>query len=155
MGSSSPSRGENLKKLKPPPLFSLGSISIPDIYPKQPGCPWVKSQPGAIPPLQFQLVRRIATTTRLQTALDQLHAADLEKKNGDYHGYSTNPPRATYPPQIHKGLIAGLIKGKQWVFISPDHKAGYFWGGTLGGGIFFCIIWVVPPPRMQSSPQGL
>ena len=33
------------------------------------------------------------------------------------HGYSTNP-RATYPPQFDKGLIAGLIKGNQWL-ISP------------------------------------
>ena len=23
-------------------------------------------------------------------------------------------------------LIAGLIKGNQWAFISPDHKAGHF-----------------------------
>ena len=45
---------------------------------------------------------------------------------------STYPPRATSPPE-NKGLIAGLIKGKHWL-ISPDHKAGYFWGGTLGGG---------------------
>ena len=26
------------------------------------------------------------------------------------------------------------IKGNQWVFISPDHKAGYFWGSTSRGG---------------------
>ena len=37
------------------------------------------------------------------------------------------------PPQFNNGLIAGLIKGNQWVFISPDHKAGYSWGGTSGG----------------------
>ena len=38
-----------------------------------------------------------------------------------------NPPR-------NKGLIAGLIKGNQWL-ISPDHKAGYFLGeGTWPGG---------------------
>ena len=30
----------------------------------------------------------------------------------------------------NKGLIVGLIKGKQWVLISPDHKAGYFGGGV-------------------------
>ena len=41
-----------------------------------------------------------------------------ESGSGWNHGYSTNPPRATYPPQIHKGLIAGLIKGNQWL-ISP------------------------------------
>ena len=40
------------------------------------------------------------------------------------------PPRATYPPPE----IAGLIKGNQWL-ISPDHKAGYFWGGTWSGGV--------------------
>ena len=42
-----------------------------------------------------------------------------------------NGPRE--PPKRNKGLIAGLIKGNQWL-ISPDHKAGYFWGVTLGGG---------------------
>ena len=47
---------------------------------------------------------------------------------------STNPPRRT--PLRNKGLIFGLIKGNQWVFISPDHKAlcpgG---GGTFTSGI--------------------
>ena len=33
------------------------------------------------------------------------------------------------PPPGIRGLIAGLIKGNQWVFINPDHKAGYFFGG--------------------------
>ena len=32
------------------------------------------------------------------------------------------PPRATYPPP----RSGPKIKGKQRVFISPDHKAGYF-----------------------------
>ena len=51
------------------------------------------------------------------------------------HGYSTNPPPGHVPPPRNKGLIAGLIKGNQWL-ISPDHKAGHFWGGyvALGGG---------------------
>ena len=42
------------------------------------------------------------------------------------NGYVTPPP-----PQVNKGVIAGLIKGDHWslVIISPDHKAGYFWGG--------------------------
>ena len=35
-------------------------------------------------------------------------------------------------PPRNKGLIAGLIKGNQ-TLISPDHKAGYFWGGYIGG----------------------
>ena len=35
------------------------------------------------------------------------------------------PPRNQPPPHRNKGLIAGL-KGNQW--LSPDHKAGYFWG---------------------------
>ena len=39
------------------------------------------------------------------------------------------------PLQVHKGLIAGLIKGNQWVFINPDHKAGYFLGGVALGGV--------------------
>ena len=41
---------------------------------------------------------------------------------------------ANQPPR-NKGLIAGLIKGNQWVFISPDHKAGYFWAGGMLGGL--------------------
>ena len=32
----------------------------------------------------------------------------------------------------NKGLIAGLIKGNQWL-ISPNHKALFLGGGTLGG----------------------
>ena len=39
------------------------------------------------------------------------------------------PPKLRLPPS-NKGLIAGLIKGNQWVFINPDHKAGYFLGGV-------------------------
>ena len=30
------------------------------------------------------------------------------------------------------GLKNGLIKGNQWVFISPDHKAGYLRGDFRG-----------------------
>ena len=40
----------------------------------------------------------------------------------------------TYPPR-NKGLIAGLIKGNQRL-MSPDHKAGYFFGGGyVWGGL--------------------
>ena len=42
------------------------------------------------------------------------------------------PPRVTYPLPRNKGLIAGLIKGNQWL-ISPDHKA-LFLGGLRGPG---------------------
>ena len=38
------------------------------------------------------------------------------------------PPGHVTPPR-NKGLIAGLIKGNQWL-ISPDHKAGYGPGGV-------------------------
>ncbi len=43
---------------------------------------------------------------------------------------------ATYPPTRYRGLIAGLIKGNQWLFISPDHKALFhlFLGGYIRGG---------------------
>ena len=37
-----------------------------------------------------------------------------------------HPPNATFPPR-NKALIAGLIKGSQWLIV-PDHKAGYFLG---------------------------
>ena len=49
---------------------------------------------------------------------------------------ATAPPKATFTPR-NKGLIAGLVKGNQWVFISPDHKGPrLFLGGNvaLGGG---------------------
>lgn len=43
-------------------------------------------------------------------------------------------PPGHLPHLENKGLIAGLIMGNQWVFISRDHEAGYFWGsGTLRG----------------------
>ena len=44
-----------------------------------------------------------------------------------------NQPPLNVPPPRNKGLIFGLIKGNQWL-ISPDHKAGYFWGGYVRGG---------------------
>ena len=31
---------------------------------------------------------------------------------------ANQPPPLTYPPQVNKGLIAGLIKGNQWL-INP------------------------------------
>ena len=47
-------------------------------------------------------------------------------------GILAAPPQSYPPPKLpppsNKGLIAGLIKGNQWL-ISPDHKAGYFLGG--------------------------
>ena len=46
------------------------------------------------------------------------------KKNGflgaiQIRGYSTNPPPGPRTPPRNKGVIFGLIKGNQWVFISP------------------------------------
>ena len=35
---------------------------------------------------------------------------------------------------LNKGLIAGLMKGNQWL-ISPDHKASFL-GGYVRGGWF-------------------
>ena len=44
------------------------------------------------------------------------------------------PPPRTPPPEI-RVLIAGLIKGNQRVFISPDHKGPrLFLGGVRGPG---------------------
>ena len=37
-------------------------------------------------------------------------------------GVSLSHPPPNVPPPRNKGLIAGLIKGNQRVFISPDHK---------------------------------
>ena len=44
-----------------------------------------------------------------------------------FKGILAAPPKATFTPR-NKGLIAGLIKGNQWL-ISPDHKA-LFLGGS-------------------------
>ena len=33
------------------------------------------------------------------------------------------------PPQVYKGLIAGLIKGNQWFYIYKPLIRPYFWGG--------------------------
>ena len=44
-------------------------------------------------------------------------------------GLSSQPtPPGHVPPQVNKGLIAGLIKANHWL-ISPDHKA-LFLGGV-------------------------
>ena len=52
-------------------------------------------------------------------------------------GQTTPGPR-TLPR--NKGLIAGLIKGNQWL-ISP-----YFWGGTLGG-----VAWLAMSNTTQTT----
>ena len=49
-----------------------------------------------------------------------------------YLQFLTSRISLTYPPPRKKGLMFGLLKENQWVFISPDHKAGYFWGGWVG-----------------------
>ena len=43
-----------------------------------------------------------------------------------------NHPPLPVPGRV--GLIAGLIKGKPLMLNKALNKAGYFWGGTLGGG---------------------
>ena len=40
----------------------------------------------------------------------------------------------TPPPPRNKGLIAGLIKGNQWL-ISPKNKALVLGGGLVRGGL--------------------
>ena len=47
-------------------------------------------------------------------------------------GKVNQPPPGPRTPPRNKGLIAGLIKGNQWL-ISPDHKA-LFLGGVRGPG---------------------
>ena len=48
-------------------------------------------------------------------------------------GKVNQPPPRPRTPLRNKGLIAGLIKGNQWL-ISPDHKALFVGGGTWPGG---------------------
>ena len=43
------------------------------------------------------------------------------------------PPPGPRTPHSNKGLIAGLIKGHQWL-ISPDHNALFLGGGVRWGG---------------------
>ena len=51
----------------------------------------------------------------------------------DYISWLFNqPPPGPRTPPRNKGLIAGLIKGNQWL-ISPKKKALFLRGGTLGG----------------------
>ena len=65
------------------------------------------------------------------------------------HGWSTGACPGHVPLPRNKGLIAGLIKGNQWL-ISPDHKAGYFWGGTWPGGVgwpaMIQVLFLIAPP---------
>ena len=53
------------------------------------------------------------------------------------------------PQKYCKGLMKPY-QGKQMVFISPDHKASYFWGGGMSGGATWRIIplskWLGSPP---------
>ena len=45
-------------------------------------------------------------------------------------------PRNWNPDKTHRTNhgISWQVKGNQWVFIVPDHKAGYFLGGVALGG---------------------
>ena len=47
-------------------------------------------------------------------------------------GILAAPPQSYVSPR-NKGLIAGLIKGNQWL-ISPKSKALFLGGGSFGGG---------------------
>ena len=51
-------------------------------------------------------------------------------------GILGTPPKATFTPS-NKGLIAGLIKGNQWVFINPKNKGPRLF--LLGG--FRWFLW--------------
>ena len=42
-----------------------------------------------------------------------------------------NQPRPHTKPSRNKGFNSRIIRN-QWVFISPDHKAGYFLGVNMG-----------------------
>ena len=61
-------------------------------------------------------------------------------------GNPSCPPQSYVSPS-NKGLIAGLIKGNQWVFINPKNSLpAISWGGpALGGG----------PARIPMSKESL
>ena len=65
----------------------------------------------------------------------EFHFDHFEKKCGHFSmaGQPTPPPNVPF------------IKGNQWL-ISPDHKAGDFWGVSLGGG-WGCLLttWRIIP----------
>ena len=76
-----------------------------------------------------------------------------------YHGWATYPPM--YPLQKYSFNSRPLIKGNQWVFISPDHKAGYvllavgryFWRGIRRARLESPFItW--REPTLRISPRG-
>ena len=88
-----------------------------------------KRKQSSIPTIHFQVLSHLSFREGNKKTIS-------EKRNfldrHIVHGWSTNPPQRTPPPR-NKGLIAGLIKGNQR-FMSPDHKAGYFWGGYVARG---------------------
>ena len=54
-----------------------------------------------------------------------------------FHGslfMASQPTPLMYIFLRNKGWMRPFFEGNQWVFTSPDHKAGYFCGGTLLGG---------------------
>ena len=76
-----------------------------------------------------------------------------------YDGWATYPPM--YPLQKYSFNSRPLIKGNQWVFISPDHKAGYvllavgryFWRGIRRSRLESPFItW--REPSLRISPRG-
>ena len=56
-------------------------------------------------------------------------------------------------PPRNMALIAGLIKGNQWVFIVPKNKAGYLLGGIALVGV--PEIPMINDAQMRNWPGGL
>ena len=84
-----------------------------------------------IPQLQDMIVSspslRDSRTVRCLTYLEVL----VLRYAVPWQAQGPDPPKATWDPRRHAAgpKKADLIKGNQWVFIGPDHKAGHFLGG--------------------------
>ena len=88
-----------------------------------------------------------------KTLLPWITESALKSSTSWYHDWSTYPP-PNVPPNRNMDLIAGLTKGNQnQRLISPDHKVGYFWGGsTLERGVGWPVIMIY---RKQSTSHDI
>ena len=76
-----------------------------------------------------QLVLKIAGFLEIRQVRSNLNL----KRSSQPSIRNKNQPQRPPNPPSNKGLIAGLIKGNQWL-INPDHKAGYFLGVNVALG---------------------
>ena len=107
--------------------WTVGKTSSPPLpTPKPPSVAWRRSQ-------------------AVRSAASKFAFSSAEKKASWFMAGQPGSP-LTYPTR-NKGGNHHLVvvhMGNQWL-ISPDHKAGYFWGGDTSGG----VGWPFPSIHLQ------